>query len=123
MPDRNGKFFYTSITSLPNTSKSAGFIEQHSGFVLAGIEGYRYQQEELQLSAGDEMFFYTDGVTEATDEQDRLFGTERLLSCLDTCREKEIAEQLDTLKHDIDEFVGNRDQFDDITLMAMRITA
>lgn len=103
--------------------ESARFIEQHSGFVLAGIEGYRYQQEELQLSAGDEMFFYTDGVTEATDEQDRLFGTERLLSCLDTCREKEIAEQLDTLKHDIDEFVGNRDQFDDITLMAMRITA
>ena len=97
------------------------FIEQHPGFVLAGMEGFPYRQEELQLAEGDEMFFYTDGATEATDSENRLYGNERLLRCLEAGHGKGIGEQLALLKEDIDTFVGGIDQFDDITLMAMRI--
>lgn len=98
------------------------FIKQQPGFVLAGIEGFPYQAEKLQLSAGDEMFFYTDGVTEATNKDNELYGEARLLSCLRNCAAAGVADQLTALKDDIDGFVGGIDQFDDITIMAMRIT-
>ena len=101
--------------------KNAQFISQRSGFVLAGMDGFKYKQEELQLEVGDEMFFYTDGVTEATDANNMLYGNDRLLDCLDTCPELSVIDQLAELKKDIDNFVGGADQFDDITIMAMRI--
>ena len=99
------------------------FIKQRSGFVLAGIEGYNYKQEQLQLSVGDEMFFYTDGVTEATSASKELYGDNRLLLCLGSCQDKEIVDQLSILKEDIDAFASGVDQFDDITIMAMKIMA
>ena len=98
------------------------FITQRSGFVLAGLEDFRYKQEQLQLAVGDEMFFYTDGVTEATDTANQLYGNERLLACLARCSNTGVYEQLETLKRDIDAFVGGADQFDDITIMGMRIS-
>ena len=98
------------------------FISQRSGFVLAGLEGFKYKQEELQLSVGDEMFFYTDGVTEATNGENQLYGNDRLLDCLEDCFDENVENQLAILKDDIDKFVGEADQFDDITIMAMRIS-
>ncbi len=98
------------------------FISQRSGFVLAGLEGFKYKQEELNLSVGDEMFFYTDGVTEATNSENQLYGNDRLLDCLEDCYEENVENQLTFLKDDIDKFVGEADQFDDITIMAMRIS-
>lgn len=100
----------------------AEFLAQKSGFVLAGLEGYRYREQELQLAVGDEMFFYTDGVTEATDAENRLYGTDRLLTCLNTCHSQDVADQLTAIKADIDLFVAGAEQFDDITVMAMQIT-
>ena len=99
------------------------FIKQRSGFVLAGLEGYNYKQEQLQLSVGDEMFFYTDGVTEATSASKELYGDNRLLLCLGACQDKAIENQLSILKEDIDAFASGVDQFDDITIMAMKIMA
>ncbi|MBQ0110773.1 MAG: PP2C family protein-serine/threonine phosphatase, partial [Oscillospiraceae bacterium] len=97
------------------------FISQRSGFVLAGMDGFKYRQEELQLAPGDEMFFYTDGVTEATNAENQLYGDDRLLDCLETCRTASVGDQLAALKQNIDEFVGGIDQFDDITIMGMKI--
>ena len=98
------------------------FISQRRGFVLAGMEGFVYKQEELHLDVGDEMFFYTDGVTEATDSKNSLFGNDRLLDCLESCCENSVEDQLVRLKADIDSFVGDAEQFDDITVMGMKIT-
>ena len=102
--------------------EKAELIKQKSGFVLAGMEDFRYQQEEIQLAVGDEMFFYTDGVTEATNADNNLYGEKRLLECLENCRAKTVFEQLEMLKADIDVFVDGNEQFDDITIMAMKIT-
>ena len=99
----------------------SAFLKQRPGFVLAGLEGFHYKQEQIELSQGDELFFYTDGVTEATDADNQLYGDDRLLDCLNRCAEKPVEEQVEFLKQDIDEFVGGADQFDDITIMAMRI--
>ncbi len=102
--------------------KTPSFISQRRGFVLAGMDGFRFREEELALDVGDEMFFYTDGVTEATNKDEELYGNERLLDCLEACQDKPVGEQLEILKNDIDKFAGGVDQFDDITIMGMRIT-
>lgn len=98
------------------------FIKEKKGFVLAGLEGYQYQSETLQLNKGDEMFFYTDGVTEANNPQGELYGESRLLRCLETCEEELVSNQLAVLKNDIDKFVNGADQFDDITIMGIKIS-
>ena len=101
----------------------AEYIKQRNGLVLAGLEDYQYKQGEIQLFVGDEIFFYTDGVTEATDSENALYGEQRLLDCLNGCYEDEVSKQIETVKGDIDAFVGDVEQFDDITIMAMRITS
>ncbi len=98
------------------------YLSQRRGFVLAGMDGFKYRQEELRLNVGDEMFFYTDGVTEATNAANELYGEDRLLDCLEQIGKDSVADQLVELKTDIDSFVGGIDQFDDITIMAVRIT-
>lgn len=100
----------------------AEYVRQKGGFVLAGYDGFRYKENTLQLSVDDEMFFYTDGVTEANNAENQLYGEKRLLDCLNACRGQEVAEQLDAVKADIDRFTDGTEQFDDITIMAMRIT-
>lgn len=107
---------------LLKNGEKATFVKQKSGFVLAGLDGFQYTQQEIQLSVGDELFFYTDGVTEATDEKDKLYGEERLLECLNKCRDLDVSEQLKAVKEDIDTFVDGWEQFDDITIMAMKIS-
>lgn len=77
------------------------------GFVLAGMEGSRYQEYELRLSSGDELFVYTDGVAEATDASHELYGTERMLDALNTHLSDQPEELLPALKQDIDRFVGD----------------
>ena len=103
--------------------KKPYFIPQRSGFVLAGLDGFKYRAEEFQLEEGDELFFYTDGVTEATNREKILYGEQRLLDCLNGCYDYEVSKQIETVKGNIDDFVAGAEQFDDITIMAMRITS
>lgn len=91
------------------------------GFVLAGMENTVYKEYELCLLAGDAIFVYTDGVPEAADAEHELYGTERMLQALN--RKKKISGKalLDAVKNDIDQFVGQAPQFDDITMLSLRI--
>lgn len=102
--------------------EEAHFLTQRSGFVLAGMDSYPYREESLQLSPGDEVVFYTDGVTEATNAQNELFGDGRLLHSVEACRTMSVNQQIDAIKNDIDSFVNGADPFDDITIMLMKIT-
>lgn len=97
------------------------YMKVKRGFVLAGLEGYKYTEQEIQLSKGDEIFFYTDGVTEATNAEKELYGEDRLTECLAGCASEDVSAQLLTVKEDVDKFVGDAEQFDDITIMAMQI--
>ncbi len=90
-----------------------------SGFVLAGMEDTRYRSGSLMLEAGDKIFQYTDGVTEATNAKSELYGMERLREILGENSKKTPAEILPAVKQDIDKFVGNAPQFDDITMICM----
>lgn len=93
------------------------FKDKH-GFVLAGMEGSRYSEYELELHVGDRLFVYTDGVPEATDGNNVLFGTERMLTALNEAKDLPCQELLNYIHKSVDQFVGQADQFDDITMLS-----
>ncbi|MDO4536636.1 MAG: SpoIIE family protein phosphatase [Coriobacteriales bacterium] len=88
--------------------------------VLAGMEGIRYRIQEFKLEPGDTLFLYTDGVTEATNANDQLFGEDRLLEVLDEIHEEDVGALCTDVHARVDEFVGDAPQFDDITVLAVR---
>lgn len=89
------------------------------GFVLAGMEDMRYRAGSITLAPGDKVFQYTDGVTEATDAMNKLYGMERLESVLNANIDMHPSELLPIVKADIDLFVGEAPQFDDITMLCL----
>lgn len=89
------------------------------GFVLAGMEDIRYSEGVLTLEPGDKIFQYTDGVTEATDEHNELYRMERLDAVLNRNSERTPDEIINAVKEDIDSFVGDAPQFDDITMLCL----
>lgn len=91
------------------------------GFVLAGMEMSKYTEYEVQLDIGDEIFVYTDGVPEATNINNELFGTERMLESLNKHKGAKMEDLLILIKEDVDEFVGGAPQFDDITMLAFKV--
>ena len=93
------------------------YLKSRPGFVLAGMEGIKYRENEITLSKGDRIFLYTDGVTEATDINETLYGEERLLSYIDNNKGLNAEMLLSGLKEDIDKFAGDAPQFDDITML------
>ena len=87
------------------------------GFVLAGMENMKFTTGDFYLEPGDKVFQYTDGVTEATNENNELYGMDRLKAALDANADNSVNELLPALKADIDKFVGTAPQFDDITML------
>ena len=95
-------------------------IRDPHGLVLACLDGSRYENYELQLRPGDTLFVYTDGVVEATAHGNELFGTDRMLTSLNRDTGALPGELLPRMKADIDAFVGEAPQFDDITMLGIR---
>lgn len=90
------------------------------GFVLAGMEDTDYEENRIRLKKGDTLLLYTDGVTEAADPEDRLYGEDRLkefVSALPDMNGKELLFQIWT---DINRFQKEREQFDDITMLSLQ---
>ncbi len=95
------------------------YLKTRAGFILAGMEGVRYRAGELTLGEGDRIFLYTDGVPEATDAENKLYGEDRLLDFMNKNASLVATEFLPALKANIDEFVGEAPQFDDITMLML----
>ena len=102
---------------LKRANGSFEYLKTRAGFVLAGMEGIRYRAGELTLAPGDRIFLYTDGVTEATNTENKLYGEDRLIRFMDQNASVEAEALLPMLKANIDEFVGEAPQFDDITML------
>lgn len=91
------------------------------GFVLAGMENARYREYELELGAGDRLFVYTDGVPEATNASADLYGTDRMIAALNQNPGCSCRQLLEALHQDVDTFVGQAPQFDDITMLCIEM--
>ena len=102
---------------LKRANGSFEYLKTRAGFVLAGMEGVRYRAGELTLSPGDRLFLYTDGVPEATNTENKLYGEDRLITFMNQNATVDAVTLLPALKSNIDEFVGEAPQFDDITML------
>lgn len=95
------------------------YLKSSAGLVLAGLENIKYKYNELTLNPGDRLFLYTDGVVEATNINNELYGDDRLLSYLNTNNDLLINEVINGIKVELDSFAGEREQFDDITMLSV----
>ncbi len=122
-----GEFtFVNAGHEMPYICHKNGDFEFHkikAAFVLAGMEGIKYQAGTFQLDEGDKIFQYTDGVTEATNANNELYGMDRLTAILNKVKDKTPYEILPAVKEDIDKFVGEAPQFDDITMLSVEYKA
>ena len=89
------------------------------GFVIGGMEGLKYKEYSINMKPGAKIFLYTDGVPEATDSEDQLFGTERMVAALNKNPESSPQEILKSVRSSVDYFVKNAEQFDDLTMLCM----
>ncbi len=118
-----GEFTYVNAGhEMPFICKNDGKFTPYkikAAFVLAGMEGMMYKAGSITLDPGDKIFQYTDGVTEATNKDNQLYGMERLEKILTDNCDKTPTELLPIVKADIDKFVGEAPQFDDISMLCL----
>ncbi len=88
---------------------------------LAAMEGIKYIPNEITLKKGDCLLLYTDGVLEATDADNRLYGPERLETVLTDKWADDTKTLLKDIRADVDDFVAGAPQFDDLTMLAFRL--
>lgn len=99
-----------------------GSFELHKdihGFVIGGLTGIKYHEYTMRLEKGSKLFIYTDGVPEATNADEELFGIDRTLDALNEVGDESPQVILDNIKKRVDEFVGNAPQFDDLTMLCL----
>ena len=93
------------------------YLDINPGIILGILEDFEYENEEITLS--DELIVYTDGITDATDGNDECYGEDRLLEFFN--RFKSDDDPIIPLLNDINDFIGKQEQFDDMTLVDLKI--
>ncbi|WP_019569945.1 SpoIIE family protein phosphatase [Thioalkalivibrio sp. ALE11] len=93
------------------------------GLVLGAMEDMDYASQQVRLAPGEELLLYTDGVTEATDPQQALFGEDRLGTLYDALAGRPARDQVDAIMQSVEDFAEGTPQADDITVLALRYRA
>ena len=106
----------------PVVKRAEGGFELYKdrhGLVVGAMGGVRYREYELQMAPGDKIFVYTDGVPEANNARNELFGMERMIAALneDACAGPEGI--LKNVRRAVDDFVEEAEQFDDLTMLCL----
>ncbi|MBP5156266.1 MAG: SpoIIE family protein phosphatase [Treponema sp.] len=99
------------------------YLTVKPNLMLAGMPGMRYADHCTRLLPGDRIFVYTDGVTEATNADNELYGEQRLILCMADKRSLSAKELLEAVQDDVNSFVGSAPQFDDITMLELSLKA
>ena len=94
------------------------FKDKHS-FAVGGMEGTRYSEYAMQLYKGDQLFLYTDGVPEANDAENNMFGMQRMLDALNQQPDVSPEELLHQVRDAVSRFVKDAEQFDDLTMLCI----
>jgi sigma-B regulation protein RsbU (phosphoserine phosphatase) len=118
-----GVFDYVNAGHNPPVIKRIGgsweFLPCKPGFVLAGMEDIKYKPQSTTLSKGDMIYMYTDGVTEAVDQVEDLYGEKRLIGTLNEDLDLNIHDIIKTIRLDINNFANGAEQADDITMLML----
>ena len=94
-------------------------LKDKHDFVIGGMEGITYHEYELNLSVGSKIFLYTDGIPDASDADNKMFGMERLLKALNKAPDEKPEQILTNVREAVDRFVSGAEQFDDLTMLCM----
>ena len=92
--------------------------DKHS-FVIGGMEGMKYKEYELVLEPGDKLFLYTDGIPEAADTDNAMFGTDRMLETLNAGPGRSPEQLIEAVSDAVAEFAGQAEQYDDQTMLCL----
>ena len=107
---------YPVITQTGNRFE---MVKDKHGLVIGGMEGIRYREYELDMTPGSKLFLYTDGVSEATNEKNEMFGTQRMLEAMNEDPDASPEEILKNVRKAVDAFVKDAEQFDDLTMLCL----
>ena len=105
---------------LKKTGESFALFKDRHGFVIGGMEETRYKEYEIMMTPGTKLFVYTDGVAEAANMEEELFGTERLVDLLCSGENGSPQEITDHVKQGVQAFVGDAPQADDLTILCLQ---
>ena len=94
-------------------------VKDKHGFVIGGMPGVKYKEYQLQLEPGSRLFLYTDGLPEATNAQEELFGTDRMLAALRQVEDEAPCQVLEGVTAAVEAFVQEAPQFDDLTMLCL----
>ena len=119
---RNGNIEFVNAGHNPpliysNKTGEFEYLKTKPNMVLAGMENVKYEKHVVQMEPGDKLFLYTDGVVEATNNKNNLYGDKRLIEFLNNNINLNSKDTIVKLKEDIDSFVGGEQQSDDITML------
>lgn len=106
----------------PALMKAGGDFELHKekhGLVVGGVEGIKYTDYEIKLEPGSKLFVYTDGLPEASNADNDMFGTDRMIEALNKSNEDSPKEILANMSKSVDKFVKDAEQFDDLTMLCL----
>jgi len=95
-------------------------LRDKHGLPIGAVDFAKYNDYELTLKKGDSIFVYTDGVAEATNEKNELFGTERIVNALNERPDAPPRDILESVRRSVDAFVREAPQFDDLTMLGLK---
>lgn len=124
---RDGSLTYVNAGHNPPIivkNGKAEYLHAKASFVLGGIKNFKYKEEHLKLEPGDTLYLYTDGVSEATNAKEELYGEDRLIKVFEnTPYPIHGIDLINDISHSIDEFVDGYEQSDDITQVSFTYLA
>ena len=123
----SGTLFFVNAGHNPPLFKKEGgkfeFLASMPDFVLAGMDSTHYHYRQLQLGKGDTIFLYTDGITDTVNQSGASYGKERLQRLLNAQPPTNLRPIFSALRADIENFASEAEQYDDISMIALRFSA
>ena len=123
LDERTGRFVYANGGHNPPIlvdSGGANPLEMTGGVALGMFDGLDYSDAHVDMEPGARLVLFSDGVTEAFNDDEEAFGDDRLLDTTRTLPEAQgPAQDVTDIVHAVDEFTGEADQFDDITCVVL----
>lgn len=96
-------------------------LDGNSNFVLGEVEGFKYKQETVSFKDGDKIVMFTDGLNESIDKNNEEFGYQRIVTNLEENIDKPLDTIIKSINNDLSSFVGKKDAFDDVTIIALSL--
>ena len=107
---------------ISRAGKPFELLKDKHNLVMAAMPGVPYSEYRLVLAPGDRLFVYTDGVPEATDPDNKLFGLDRMIEALNSDPDADPERLIRNVTAAIERFVRSAPQFDDTTMLALTYT-